>query len=316
MNILLRFILIFLFLLTPMFAMAEGSSAGIPKDLMWFSKDSFYAGDTINVYTVVYNSTPYQFAGTMELHDGNRILGKQEFIVGPFGTSAVVAIPWRVTLGSHDLSMFVTNGTFMFDGKPASYAGVTNVQSGQVELFAETPPSSMKSVPSVTSTVSPSAISASSSLISSIAVQVAERIPEPIVSTAVPVFGQLEQFRITQAASVARVIHAAEEAIIGAAGPEPKNVATSTGTHLDQWGGVVDDRANGTSTVKTRSQMKGWDLILHGTSGADIVHTPFQYVKLFFSLIFSFIINHAFIFYMVLLVLIYKIIRIVLGIFL
>lgn len=314
MNILLRFIFVFVFLSTPLFVMAE--EAGIPKDLMWFSKSSLYAGDAVVVYTVIYNSTPYQFTGTLELRDNNRVLGKKDFIIGPSGASEIVGIPWRVTLGSHDLTMFVTNGTFTFSGKAIANTGVAHIQSHQVEVFAEMPPAiPVASVSTTTGTVSHNGTTASSSLIFSLATEVVEHLPEPIVDNTVPVFGQLEQFRIAQAAGAARVIHAAEEAIIGSVGTSTKNVATSTDTRLDKWGGVVDERTNGTSTVKTRSQMKGWDLILHGTSGVDIVRTPFQYVKLFFTLIFSFIINHAFIFYIVLALLIYKIIRIVLGIF-
>lgn len=316
MNILSHCILVLMFFLAPVPLLAqEVSSAGIPKDLIWFSKSPFYAGDTVNVYTIVYNSTPYQFTGIMELHDGNRVLGKQGFIVGPFGTSATVAIPWRVTVGNHDLSMTVANGVFTFDGKVVSHVGTIDVQSGKVELFTEMPPATVMSVSSTTTQMSSNQTSASTSIISSIAFPITERIPEPIVSAAIPVLGHLEQFRVAQANRAARAIQSYEEAIVGAVGTRAEDTSTSTGIRLDKWGGVVDDRINGTSTVKTRAQMKGWDLILHGTSGADIVRTPFQYLKLFFTLIFSFIINHVFIFYLVLLLLVYKIIRLVLGIF-
>ncbi len=310
MNTLSRFILVLLLILSPAFALAQSASAGIPKDLIWFSKSPFYAGETVYVYTVVYNSTPYQFAGTMELRDGLRAIGKQEFSIGPSGASEVVGIPWKVTSGNHDLSMFVMSGTFSLDGKVVSHGGVTYVQSNQIELFTEAPP-----VSAASPTTTPSGSSATSSLISSIGVKVVDKIPAPIVSTAVPVFGHLEQFRINQALSAAKIIHNAEESIVRAMGTSTEVVASSTGTHLDKWGGVIDDRLTASSTIKTPKEMKGWDLILHGTSGSDLVHTPIQYVKLFFTLIFSFIINHAVLFYVLLILLIYKTLRVILGLF-
>lgn len=312
MNILFRFILVFAFVFTPAYVMADGGSAGIPKDLMWFSKNPFYAGETINVYTIIYNSTPYQFAGVVELRDGNEVLGRRDFIVGPSGASDVVEIPWQVSLGEHNLGMYVTSGIFTFAGKTVSDAVLTHAQSGSVEIFAERPPAVAAKLPVTASSGAPAA---SSSLVSSIGIKVTEHLPSPIVSNAVPVLGYLEKFRVSQAASAASVIHGAEDAIIAAEGTSTEKISTSTTPYLDKWGGVIDPLTEGTSTVKTRSQMKGWDLILHGTSGADIVRTPFQYVKLFFTLIFSFITAHALLFYVILFLLIYKIIRIVLGIF-
>lgn len=315
MNNMLRYILFFVFLTTPLFAMASVSSAGIPKDLMWFSKNPFYAGDNITVYTVVYNSTPYEFSGTMELRDETQVIGKQKFHVGPSGASEIVAIPWMVGLGDHNLSMVATNGIFTLSGKTVSNSEVTHVQSGQVELFTELPPAKVATV-SADPLATSSSATASSSMISSLGVAVADHIPAPIVSTAVPVFGYLEQFRVAQASSALAIIHGAESNIISAGGDENALTATSSKTHLDKWGGVIDASTTAAALAKKRSDMKGWDLLLHGTSGADLVRTPWQYVKLFFSLIFSFIIDHAILFYVVLLLLIYKIVRILLGFFL
>lgn len=315
MNIFFRSIFVFIFFLTPIFAIAEVTSAGIPKDLIWFSKSSLYAGDTVNVYTVVYNSTPYQLAGTMELRDSRRVLGKQEFTVGPSGASEVVVIPWKVTSGNHNLRMFVTNGVFTFNGKTIANVGVTHVQSGQIELFTELPSVADPQVSVAPIMASSGGKSASSSLISSIDVQVVEHVPQAIISTAVPVLGHLEQFRITQAASVSGVIHDAENAINAAARTEAGVMSTSIASRLDKWGGVISPETNGTATPRTKSQIKGWDLLIHGASDTDIVRTPLQYVKLFFALILSFIISHAIVFYIVLLLLIYKTVRILLGIF-
>ena len=297
-----RIIIILSLVFLPLFASALNVSAGIPKDLVWFSKDPFFAGDTIVVYTIVYNSTNYELRGVMELQDASApVIGKKDFDVGAGGRSVILSFPWRVTPGGHALRAVVTKGSFTLDGKVITNVDANFTTTAPIERFAEVaPPAAPDHSLQTATAVATTKNSDTSSGPSGLASQFAEHLPAPVVSVAVPVLGSIEQFRVSEALRARETVNEAERSIVAS--------STPAGQH-------AKEGESASTSPAIRGSASGWNLLLHGASNADILKTPFQYVKLFFALIFSFLTTNIYAFYILLLLIIYKSVRLLVGIF-
>ena len=59
-------IIFFLSFFAPLFAFASAiSNAGFIPSPLWFSRDTFFAGETVRVYTIVYNGSEADIRGTV-----------------------------------------------------------------------------------------------------------------------------------------------------------------------------------------------------------------------------------------------------------
>src|SRR3989344_3671038 len=101
------------------YAWAEGETdnIGFIPDNIWFSKDPPTEGDTVKIYTLVFNNGKNALSGTVEFYDKNVILGKKEFL-SPAGGIKDVSVNWEVMAGDHTLSAKILNPNFILsDGK-------------------------------------------------------------------------------------------------------------------------------------------------------------------------------------------------------
>lgn len=78
----MRFFGISLFFLTLLFPLASfaqgGANVGLVKGI-WFSKDPFFAGETVRVYGAIQNNSGQDVIGNMVFYDGDEVLGEKEF---------------------------------------------------------------------------------------------------------------------------------------------------------------------------------------------------------------------------------------------
>ena len=134
-----RILSIFLFclLLTPVLVQAETVPAGVADRALWFSKEPFFEGESITIYTLLFNSSGNQLSGTLTLYDGTTTISAKTFSVMGGGASSVVAFPWRVTSGSHVFTAAITSKEFLTTTLSQTSDTVSTPKSGEVKRFAD-----------------------------------------------------------------------------------------------------------------------------------------------------------------------------------
>ncbi|MDD3662631.1 MAG: hypothetical protein PHT84_02075 [Candidatus Pacebacteria bacterium] len=112
------FIAIVLTLLISGVAFAETSNNFI-LDQVWYSNDLPKEGETIKIYTAIWNGNNDSLAVKVEFYDKNVILGTRDVVVAPQKIQEV-SVSWKVTKGDHSISAKVLSATLSTkDGKKA-----------------------------------------------------------------------------------------------------------------------------------------------------------------------------------------------------
>lgn len=268
-------------LLTPTSVLAGGSVAGIPKDLIWFSSDTFFEGDQVSVFTTLYNSTPDQFSGKATLYDGILTIGTKDFSVSPNGASTVLSFPWKATKGEHAFSVKVNSGEFATGARKFSdiLGGETSTAKVNRSVLAK------KVVP-----VTPPVVSSTTTGVQNEDDNQTTNPIKLIKENGIPVLGAIEAFRQAQTnANTDRIANI-------------KSSLEGEGLPTD----LFDVALLPTSKA-------GFNQLFVGKSGTDILTTPWEYVKLFFLYCYQFVVSHPYLFYILALLIVYKLIRAVLG---
>lgn len=113
-NCWLQVFLFGLFAFIPLLTSAAPlSNAGFLQGGIWYSKDPFFAGDTVRVYAAIFNSSSEDLAGTVEFLDNKQRLGSAEFFVERGGKFAQVWVDWNVTEGEHLVEAVITKASII-----------------------------------------------------------------------------------------------------------------------------------------------------------------------------------------------------------
>lgn len=300
----------------PLSLFAATFPAGVPKDALWFSKDPFFAGDTITIFTMVYNSTDYTLSGMMELRDGTTTISKKNFVVDKSGASQVVSFPYEVTPGNHAFVAVITEDELRKEGSAPLDETLTETKTTAMKRFADLDtdhdgipnigdtdkdgdgiPDGKDAHPLVKDNIESVVTKATpkENPITAIEEKIKTSVPEPIASRAVPILGSIEGFRVDQAAKAATRVDGARDEVILLG-----NVGTGTQMIL----------------TKVAKVPAGWAMLGEGVVRGDVVKTPFAYVKLFFALVFHFVTSSVIVFYLFILFILFKLVRLTLRFFL
>ncbi len=292
--------LLILGFLFPFAASALSIPAGILKDQIWFSKDPFFAGDTITIFTFVFNSSDYRLSGTMVLTDGTTTIDKKTFTVLPSGGSQVVSFPWTVTRGQHNFSAKISENQLDKVTGGVVNTPISTIQTVSVKRFVDldtnhdgTPDRKelhtlIKAAPLLPPTQAPIL---PANPIKTLEQSISDNAPLPVSSTAIPVIGFMEEIRVSQAKSANRsVLKAALNLASDAALQEGIGVATPIST-------------------------SAWGVFTHGITSGEVAKSPLDHVKLFLALIWQLFTTNMYAFYALLLLVIYKAIRLVFQLF-
>lgn len=107
-----RYLILIVFGLTvfayPVFAIETLHNAGLISKNIWYSKDPFYAGDKIRIYSVIYNGSAKDLRGRVNFYDNRYLLCTSEF-ASLMGRVSEVWCDWTPTAGNHAVSVAITN---------------------------------------------------------------------------------------------------------------------------------------------------------------------------------------------------------------
>jgi hypothetical protein len=112
------FLFVFFFILSFIGNQVVTATGFIPGQI-WYSKNSFIEGETVKIYTAVWNSNKNQLSARVEFYDKNVILGSRDVVVSSEQLSEV-SIPWKVTAGDHIIFAKIISSVLTSDGKKES----------------------------------------------------------------------------------------------------------------------------------------------------------------------------------------------------
>jgi len=125
------FVLVFL-LVTQAFA--ESNSGFIPGQI-WYSNENLIEGQTVNVYTAVWNGEKNPMSAKVEFYDKNVILGSRDIVVNPLEIKEVF-VPWKITGGDHLISAKITSSSTVISGKKESITLDNNTTSNDKQFVS------------------------------------------------------------------------------------------------------------------------------------------------------------------------------------
>lgn len=112
---------IFLFILVS-FIFSSQTFAEVPgksgfiPGQIWYSKDTLTEGDTVNIHTAVWNSEKNSLSAKVEFYDKNVILGTRDIVLASSELKDVY-VPWKITSGDHIISAKIISSTMTTSGK-------------------------------------------------------------------------------------------------------------------------------------------------------------------------------------------------------
>ena len=90
-------------------------NAGFVPSNIWYSKDVFFAGDKVRIYTVIFNGSTQDLTGIVEFLDNGSPIGKTNFSLSSGGRVQDVWIDWIASQGAHVVTARLMN--VIADGK-------------------------------------------------------------------------------------------------------------------------------------------------------------------------------------------------------
>ncbi len=123
-------------LITPAFAQTA-KRFGFIEGNIWYSKDPFFDGDKIRIYSGVINSTGQDITGSVEFYDGTELIGKVDFSAVGNGTLQQVWTDWTATKGTHKISAKIIQANIAKVGGGAEPVALANSSSGEDNRFVD-----------------------------------------------------------------------------------------------------------------------------------------------------------------------------------
>lgn len=118
------------------FAQASESpikNAGFVPANIWYSKDPFFAGETIRIYTIIFNGSTYDLSGTVEFLDNGVAIGKTDFSLSSGGRVRDVWVDWKALEGKHVITARIVGASASVAGGAKRTIVLENTDTGKSE---------------------------------------------------------------------------------------------------------------------------------------------------------------------------------------
>ncbi len=109
------FILIYLICANTASAGTITATGFIPGQI-WYSKDTIIEGDTIKIYTAVWNNASSPLSAKVEFYDQNVLLGVRDVVIQPLQLKEAY-VSWKVTAGDHIITAKIISPSMTVSGK-------------------------------------------------------------------------------------------------------------------------------------------------------------------------------------------------------
>jgi len=254
----------------PFFARAANNSVlniGFVQNPIWYSKDPFVEGDTVRIYTFLFNPGPGAFTGTVEFDDANVVLGTRPFSLEK-GAAEDLSVSWKVTAGDHSISAKIIGPKMTLNGKTEPLALADTVTSEDKRFVPKTIAEALPAKNPASATGTPNTFPSADKIISNADTYVAS------TTKNVPFLSAVDSFRMDTAKTFT-VDETAVKAQLAKPVVAPKSAVS----------------ANGSSPIPPS------------------LRRPLDYVSLFFYTLLAFIFSHTVIFYGLIVLILFFILR-------
>ncbi len=84
-------------------------NAGFLSKNIWYSKEPFFVGEYIRIYSAIFNGSGEDILGTIEFYDNNKFIAKNDFLASRGGRIVESWIDWKPNFGQHNITAKIIN---------------------------------------------------------------------------------------------------------------------------------------------------------------------------------------------------------------
>lgn len=273
-------LIIFVLFAYPVFAVGPAiDNAGFVQSNIWYSKDPFYSGDKIRIYTVIFNGSAYDLSGAVEFLDNGALVGKADFALASGGRVRDLWVDWKATEGKHTITARFAN--VISDGPNGKQPAVLgSSEAGKSEKVVELDPVAKAAQAKIDDAKAAEASARTNAKVENVIQSVSGAIPEPVKEGVSSGKTFIEEFRIGEAYQLKLAKENKQKEIAKIKAEEEKTLTA------------------GTKTVRSQT-----DAMLNTTE------KPFAYVLLAILTIGQYLFQWQILFYGILLYFLYSLIR-------
>ena len=255
---------------------ATPTNAGFVPANIWYSKDPFVEDDSIKIYTLIFNPDSRELSGSVLFFDNDVLLGKKSF-TAPGNNVAQVNISWVATVGQHLIYAKIENTKFLISAGKYTDVYLDNNESDKssrtVSKKVLPTPAAVTTTPVTTETASDT--TATGDPFASITNTIADKTPSSVSKVVLGTATGLEAIRA--------------------------NADAQLSSKKDEVQGQLNTLNNASLTTSKEKQKDA-------TVG-DKIQKPLKYVELFFLKLFSFIVGYRIVFYSLLALFVFFLLR-------
>lgn len=192
-------LIVFIFFAIPAFAVGPAiDNAGFVQSNIWYSKDPFYAGDKIRIYTVIFNGSAYDLSGAVEFLDNGVLVGKADFALASGGRVRDLWVDWKAVEGKHTITARFAN--VISDGPNGKQPAVLgSAEAGKSEKVVELDPVAKAAQQKIEDAKAAEASARTSAKVENAIQTVSGVIPTPVKEGMESGKNTIEEFRIGEA---------------------------------------------------------------------------------------------------------------------
>lgn len=109
---------------------------GFIQNNIWYSKDPFFNGDKVRIYTAVLNGSQYDFKGIAEFYIGRKLVGESEFSLVSGGFQVLWA-DWIAEEGKAKVFANIKNPRISLPGGAEELVVLENSKTGEIETLVD-----------------------------------------------------------------------------------------------------------------------------------------------------------------------------------
>ncbi len=289
-NIYKIIIFIFLFFISYSNVYAESSTGFLPGQI-WYSNDDLIEGNTVSIYTAVWNADANPVSMRVEFYDKNTILGYRNIEV-PVKSLVEVSLPWKITSGDHVISAKIISPQLM-SGTKKEPISLNHSETNKDKKF----------IPVMTKSINANSLKdtvVAKNNLDDIPSKINEVLPESVSTFAMSNLSKIENLRQKLQLSTEKSKEEIQKNI------KVSDVVSDLETFIKNDGATVNGSDyNSVKNSNDSSLNKSKNFLSSGH--------PFEYVKLFFLSSIDFILKNKVIFYSLLVLLVIRLLGFIIS---
>jgi hypothetical protein len=231
-------------------------------------------GETVKIYTALFNGGLSSLTAKIEFYDKNVLLGTRDIVV-PSMKVGDVSVSWKVTAGDHLISAKIISPSIVSGGKKAAVI-IDNNLTETDRKFVPVVLTTIEGKPATSTDVLKSQLDKATSSLDGI-------VPDSISTPVSENVSSVDNFRVDTLGKITEVKLEAK-------------------SKIEELNKVTDIKNTSKPTEKTEVKNTNTGIV-------DATEKPITYLKLFFFSILSFVFGSKLVFYLLILLLIFVVIR-------